>query len=1063
VLSCAKGCGTFHVPPISDIARRGGDVGNKAESSSSIDLLTVVQMRHARSGLIVVTRLKNLWSLGGSLPLWLGIIIIYTIAVGDGVRKLDTPDDPLGNFSTFRNASIALASGKDLYAGKANEYVYPPLLAFLYQPFSSMSLAMAGFACLMINLVVSLATLWLAAREMASRLVDRTDQAFVLRVALIAAVLTSDRIFAEFRMWETNVLVLLMCVVALVLEHRRPWIAGTALGFAFNIKYLPLAFAPYLLLRRRWSVAGAFLVSAICFAMLPALSLGWNGNLRMLCEAYGGLANLLKIHLPNAAHVYPMTDWRTLSLPSGIARVTGWPEASVMLVAACGGLLFASMAALLSERHQLDPFAWPDDGNDRDQPLRAMFAIEWTLILMLALVFSPFTNAAHLYLLILANAACAAIALSPGDGSARLAAAAGALIMFLGISFPPGGSAYRTARNFAKWMSLPAYCVLLNCATLYWSALRLYAGQFARSASRADVDLADAPDLRPAPPRRRSTLELALHKRLFSNTFAAVAELAGLMMKPKISSILILGMAFLVSERLLLSGWIPLIPQEAYYWMYSRHLAFGYFDHPPFVALMIWLGTAVFGTNEFGVRIVGQLLMLGSVALLYKLTRVFYGRATAVGAIAGFLLIPLYYHLGWVATMDSALVFFTLAAMLGFLMAVEKDDPRGWWIAGASSGLAMLSKYTGVFCLVGMFAAILIHRPWRFYLTRRGPWLASTGSLLLFSPVVVWNYQHHWASFRFQTVDRLARSVNPLIGLSSALAGQTAVALPLAIIAVAVLAMLATRKARRLAFDSCSKRYAFAIAFSVPLLSVLTLESLRTTVHINWAAPALLSLIAPAAQHVRLLWRLSASRPSARALRRLVVGVSFACAVFAAASMPYAALIKPRGGFLAYEFGPWPALAGQIHKYEEQIECKTGREPLVVADGPFELASEIAFYRAKMGDDMEGDESKDEDHRDPATGKIVRVIGETPPFMSTTSQWLFGKGPGNAFPFWLNRKDWVGCDVIYVTAYSEIPREVRLQTDSVELMPLPDLGGKRRYNLVLCHNLRDTAVALAGE
>ncbi len=534
-------------------------------------------------------------------------------------------------------------------------------------------------------------------------------------------------------------------------------------------------------------------------------------------------------------------------------------------------------------------------------------------------------------------------------------------------------------------------------------------------------------------------------------------------MRLTISAAFLMGIVLLVAERFVLAAWIPLIPQEAYYWMYSRHLDFGYFDHPPFVAWMIWLGTAIFGTDEFGVRIVGELLMIASLGLLYKLARLFYGRSTAQGAVIGFLLIPLYYHLGWLATMDSALVFFTLASMFGFLVAVEKGDARGWWIAGGASGLAMLSKYTGVFCLVGMFAAILLHRPWRIYVRRGGIWMASAGALLLFSPVVAWNYQHHWTSFRFQTLDRFVRPINPWIGLSTALARQATVMMPLAVVAIAVLGMRVIRGAKRFDVALISKRSAFAFAFSVPLLAVLVLESLRTSVHINWAAPAFLSLIAPASQHLRLIWRLSVSRPSARALRRAVMGVSVGCAVVAAAFLPYLALVHPRSGFLAYEFGPWPALADQIHKCEEQIERKTGREPLVVADGPFELASEIAFYRAKMEDDIDGDEDNDEDHRDASTGKIIHVIGEAPPFKTTTSQWLFGKGPGNAFPFWLNKKDWIGCDVIYVSAYSDIPKQIQLQTDSTELMPLPYLGGKRQYNLIVCHNLRDNAVALAPE
>jgi hypothetical protein len=199
-----------------------------------------------------------------------------------------------------------------------------------------------------------------------------------------------------------------------------------------------------------------------------------------------------------------------------------------------------------------------------------------------------------------------------------------------------------------------------------------------------------------------------------------------------------------------------------------------------------------------------------------------------------------------------------------------------------------------------------------------------------------------------------------------------------------------------------------------------------------------------------MIWRVSTSRPAARVVGRWVAAVSLGCCVAASALLPYVALVSPKAGLLAYDFGPWPALANQIHQAEEQLERESGREPVVVADGPFELASEIAFYRAKIDDDVDEDDA--DEHRDPSTGKIIHVTGEAPPFKTTTSQWFFGKGPGNAFPFWMDKKDWFGADVIYVTAYTDVPQEIRSQTDSAQLVRLPYLGGKRHYNLLICRN-----------
>jgi dolichol-phosphate mannosyltransferase len=60
--------------------------------------------------------------------------------------------------------------------------------------------------------------------------------------------------------------------------------------------------------------------------------------------------------------------------------------------------------------------------------------------------------------------------------------------------------------------------------------------------------------------------------------------------------------AYAFALRLVYQGSVELLPEEAYYWNYSRHLDIGYLDHPPMVAWLIRAGTAVFGQSQFGVR-----------------------------------------------------------------------------------------------------------------------------------------------------------------------------------------------------------------------------------------------------------------------------------------------------------------------------------------------------------------------------------------------------------------------------------------------------------------------------
>ena len=72
----------------------------------------------------------------------------------------------------------------------------------------------------------------------------------------------------------------------------------------------------------------------------------------------------------------------------------------------------------------------------------------------------------------------------------------------------------------------------------------------------------------------------------------------------------VLVVVALVALRLVAAAWTPLTFDEAYYWMWSKHPAFGYYDHPPMVALVIGAGTLMAGDTELGVRLVSILLAL---------------------------------------------------------------------------------------------------------------------------------------------------------------------------------------------------------------------------------------------------------------------------------------------------------------------------------------------------------------------------------------------------------------------------------------------------------------------
>ena len=230
-----------------------------------------------------------------------------------------------GDFVHFYEAARAMVRGEDVYASGRGGYIYPPLLAFLYTPLALLPQNPAAVILLVCNTALLLGSVFLAVREFARRFGVPADGWKTAAVALAAVLLVADKLKGELQMWQTNLLMLLLFTAALRLLDRRPALAGMALGLAFNIKYLPIVFLPYLLLRRRWTAAGAFAASAVGFALLPAVLTGWDVNLHYQAVAYSGLFRLMGVPVgaAPAANIDGITAEFSVSIPSGMARLAG--------------------------------------------------------------------------------------------------------------------------------------------------------------------------------------------------------------------------------------------------------------------------------------------------------------------------------------------------------------------------------------------------------------------------------------------------------------------------------------------------------------------------------------------------------------------------------------------------------------------------------------------------------------------------------------------------------------------------------------------------------------------
>jgi 4-amino-4-deoxy-L-arabinose transferase-like glycosyltransferase len=209
--------------------------------------------------------------------------------------------------------------------------------------------------------------------------------------------------------------------------------------------------------------------------------------------------------------------------------------------------------------------------------------------------------------------------------------------------------------------------------------------------------------------------------------------------------------------RLAFAALLPVFPDEAYYWEWSRRLAPAYFDHPPMVALLIRFGTSILGATPVGIRL-GS-IVAGWIASLFTVMmawRVAGGDATiAVRAAVIMSVLPLAAAGLVLATPDAPLLAATAATLYCVLRAVEVgNDSRTsmrWWVAaGVALGVAFLSKYTAVVVPLGVLIAFTTRPSLRWRLKDYGPYVACMIAALVFLPVVVWNARHDWVSFAFQ-------------------------------------------------------------------------------------------------------------------------------------------------------------------------------------------------------------------------------------------------------------------------------------------------------------------------
>jgi len=379
--------------------------------------------------------------------------------------------------------------------------------------------------------------------------------------------------------------------------------------------------------------------------------------------------------------------------------------------------------------------------------------------------------------------------------------------------------------------------------------------------------------------------------------------------------------------RLVLAAILPLSPDEAYYWVWSRNLQGGYLDHPPMVAIFIWLGTALLGDGALGVRVLGPVsLFIGSLMLARTAEDLFPGRGAGPWA-AALMNATLFAALGAVTmTPDTPLLFFWVATLWAVARAHCSGDARWWLAAGVFAGGALLSKYTAVLLGFGLVLWLVLLPEARRWLMRWQLWVGGALAVALFAPVIFWNATHEWASFAKQGGRTAAGGAGQsLRWLGELLGGQVALVTPLVFLLCVVGIALAARQVWR-------QRDAGAgllLALILPGAAIFLWQALGSRVQGNW--PAILypsAAIAAAAllPTAWLRWRIPA----------LALGFAMAGAAYLQATAAPIPLPRRQDPTLA-RLGGWDGLAADLAR-------AAAREGVAfIAAEEYGLASGMAF------------------------------------------------------------------------------------------------------------------------
>jgi 4-amino-4-deoxy-L-arabinose transferase-like glycosyltransferase len=402
-----------------------------------------------------------------------------------------------------------------------------------------------------------------------------------------------------------------------------------------------------------------------------------------------------------------------------------------------------------------------------------------------------------------------------------------------------------------------------------------------------------------------------------------------------------LFVAALTAIRFSLLATTDLSFDEAHYWMWSERLAPAYFSKGPGIAFAIRASTAVFGANEFGVRFFSPVLAAATSLLLFYFARRLFGAPAGLWTVIALSATPIFNIGAIVMTIDALSIFFWMAAMFTFWLAVESRERfRGSWywpLTGLLIGLGFLCKYTNAFELVSVLFVLALVPRLRREFKRPGVYLLIGMFVLCTIPPIVWNAQHAWITLaHLRSRGNLDRGFgfHPTEVLSF-LGQHFIVYSPLLFLALAWGVIASWRRIGQ------QFKVLFLMWFGLPVFGFYLLLSLNKSAAPNWDGLAFFGFGLVATY---FWWK----QLQASVLLRICASV----AVVVGLIMSVVALDTDLLRVAGYQFPRsdpsdrmrgWKSATEALEKMRNDLETHLGEKLFLIADAR-DRASEISFY-----------------------------------------------------------------------------------------------------------------------